>query len=228
MRSLASLHLIPLFVIMILSMRSVSCFQMMKRLPLRTHHHLCLRSSSSSSSYQDTIFALSSSGSYAIKTGVSVIRISGPKAFHCLEKLLTKAPSGAQSHTKVSLPKPRYASLRRIFDPQSGDTLDQALVLTFSSPNSFTGEDVVELHTHGSRAVILGVFQALEYLNQAPSTTSSSASEESIGSNVESMSGMKGSVRPAERGEFTRRAFENGKMDLTEGWLLIAYSTHFS
>jgi tRNA modification GTPase len=72
--------------------------------------------------------------------------------------------------------------------------LDHALVLWFPGPRSFTGEDVVELHCHGGRAVILGIFAALEELEN----------------------GGKQRIRPAERGEFTRRAFDNGRMDLTE------------
>lgn len=73
--------------------------------------------------------------------------------------------------------------------------LDKCIVLWFPMPHSFTGEDVCEFHLHGSAAVIKGVMQALEWLN-----THSSSSP----------------IRPAAAGEFTRRAFENGKMDLTE------------
>jgi tRNA modification GTPase len=144
----------------------------------------------------DTIFALSSSGSYSTKTGVAVVRISGPHAYYCLSELLKKDPSSI-----VSLPSARQASLRRLFCPGSGDLLDQALVLCFPSPRSFTGEDVVELHTHGSRAVIQSLFTAFEDINKQLSRTEVN---------------RVGVVRPADRGEFTRRAFENGKMDLTE------------
>ena len=136
----------------------------------------------------DTIFALSSGGGQ--KTGVAVIRISGPASDECLMRLLQKLDQGER---EISLPKPRLASLRRIFSPGTQDLLDQALILRFPGPNSFTGEDVVELQTHGSRAVIQGVFAALE-----------------------DCTSDKGRVRPAERGEFTRRAFGNGRMDLTE------------
>lgn len=126
----------------------------------------------------ETIFALSSgTGSTA---GVAVIRLSGSAAFEVTRSMLT-APS--------LLPEPRVAALRRLRDPATAEVLDQALVLCFPGPKSFTGEDVVELHLHGSRAVIAGVTDALA---------------------------ASGSVRPAERGEFTRRAFENGRMDLTE------------
>jgi tRNA modification GTPase len=122
---------------------------------------------------QDTIFALASGTGTA---GVAVIRISGPSAFSTL-KLLTKKP----------LPKHRYASLRELLDA-NGNRLDQALVLSFPAPNSFTGEDIIELHLHGGRAVIEGVFIVLNSID---------------------------GLRMAEPGEFSRRAFENNKMDLT-------------
>lgn len=137
----------------------------------------------------DTIFALSSGP--LSKTGVAVIRISGPNSRHCLESLITKDAS-------VSIPKfpeARRASLRKLYDPKTKDVLDHALVLWFPGPKSFTGDDIVELHCHGGRAVILGVFSALEHLDE---------------------SSRNFSIRPAERGEFTRRAFDSGRMDLTE------------
>lgn len=85
-------------------------------------------------------------------------------------------------------PRPRRASLRMLRDPQSGAALDRALVLWFPSPASLTGEDVLELQVHGGRAVIGAIFEALTDMP---------------------------AVRPAEPGEFTRRAFLNGRMDLT-------------
>ena len=86
------------------------------------------------------------------------------------------------------LPKPRRASLRRRFDPVSRETLDQALVVFMPGPKSFTGEDVVELHLHGGPAVTDAVLSALAGLG----------------------------LRPAGPGDFTRRAFEHGRLDLTE------------
>jgi tRNA modification GTPase len=80
------------------------------------------------------------------------------------------------------------ASLRRLRAPGSAELLDQALVLWFPGPRSYTGEDSAELHLHGGPAVIAGVAEALVALG----------------------------ARPAEPGEFTRRAFLNGRMDLTE------------
>uniref|UniRef100_A0A674H549 5-taurinomethyluridine-[tRNA] synthase subunit GTPB3, mitochondrial n=1 Tax=Taeniopygia guttata TaxID=59729 RepID=A0A674H549_TAEGU len=85
-------------------------------------------------------------------------------------------------------PPPRVLALRRIRDPRSAETLDRGLVVWFPGPNSFTGEDCAELHVHGGPAVVSGVLQAL---------------------------GRLPGLRPAEPGEFTRRAFAHGKLDLT-------------
>jgi tRNA modification GTPase len=86
------------------------------------------------------------------------------------------------------VPEPRKAALVRLRDPAVGDVIDEALVLWFPAPRSETGEDTVELQIHGGPAVIAGVLDAL---------------------------GKIPSFRPAEPGEFTRRAFENGQLDLT-------------
>jgi tRNA modification GTPase len=88
--------------------------------------------------------------------------------------------------TKKGLPRPRQATRRR-FLGMDGDTIDDGLVLWFPSPGSFTGEDLAELHLHGGKAILDAIFAALERLG----------------------------LRPAEGGEFTRRAVENGKLDLT-------------
>jgi tRNA modification GTPase len=88
-----------------------------------------------------------------------------------------------------SLPPPRKAALRTLRDPESSESLDRALVLLFPRPSSFTGEDVVEFHVHGGPAVIAGVVGAL---------------------------GRLPGMRAAEAGEFVRRAFANGRLDLTE------------
>lgn len=138
------------------------------------------------SSFGDTIFALSSGP--MVKSGVAVIRVSGSLSKNCLETLLF----GQQ------YPKPRRASLRRLYCPKSKSMLDNAIVLWFPGPRSFTGEDVVEFHVHGSRAVITGMFEAFEFLDTNISSTRNDR------------------IRPADRGEFTRRAFDNGRMDLTE------------
>src|SRR5271165_5475454 len=121
----------------------------------------------------DTIFALASGSARA---AIAVMRVSGPAA----ERAVAALCGGA-------LPAARHASLRRLRDP-AGEMLDQALVLWFPGPGSYTGEDCAELHLHGGRAVIDGIADAL--------TTAG--------------------LRPAEPGEFTRRAFLNGRMDLVE------------
>lgn len=87
------------------------------------------------------------------------------------------------------LPQPRTARVRKLRDPESGDVLDHGLVLWFPGPASFTGEDVAEIQGHGGVASINALLAAL--------------------------SGIPG-CRQAEAGEFTRRAFANGRMDLTE------------
>ena len=87
-----------------------------------------------------------------------------------------------------NLPVPRHAALRTVRRPD-GQFLDRALVLIFPGPTSFTGEDCAELHLHGGRAVVNAVLQSLAGFNNA---------------------------RLAEAGEFSRRAFEHGKMDLVE------------
>ncbi|KAJ1678344.1 tRNA modification GTPase gtpbp3, mitochondrial [Spiromyces aspiralis] len=63
---------------------------------------------------------------------------------------------------ELGLPKPRYTSLRRIVSPEApGDTIDIGLTLRFAAPNSFTGEDMVELHVHGGNAVVVDVLEGL-------------------------------------------------------------------
>src|SRR5437868_10780448 len=122
----------------------------------------------------DTIFALSSGRPPA---AISVIRISGPRAHEGGRRL-----AGA-------LPEPRTAAVRELRHPETGELLDDALVLRFDGPASSTGEDIVELQCHGGRAVVDAVLSALGTLE---------------------------GMRVAEPGEFTRRAFENGRIDLTE------------
>ncbi len=122
----------------------------------------------------ETIFAPATARG---RGGVAVIRISGPHADSALEALSGKVPG-----------VPRLAELRELRDPQSEKVLDQALVLFFQGPHSFTGEDVVELHLHGGLAVVDSVVEGL---------------------------GKIAGLRFAEPGEFSRRAVENGKFDLS-------------
>ncbi|MFD1160227.1 tRNA uridine-5-carboxymethylaminomethyl(34) synthesis GTPase MnmE [Roseovarius aestuarii] len=121
----------------------------------------------------DTVYALSTAQG---KAGVAVIRISGPQALSAARALCGDVPPF------------RQASLRNLHDA-AGRRLDEALVLTFPEDGSFTGEDVVELQTHGSVAVISSLLDELS---------------RSVG------------LRPAEPGEFTRRALENGRLDLAQ------------
>ncbi len=121
----------------------------------------------------DTIFALASAQG---KAGVAVIRVSGAQALEAVEQLC---------QTSMTAPS---RGLRRVMDI-TGDLIDEALVLTFQGPHSFTGEDVVEFQTHGSTAVVSAVLDRL---------------------------GKVKGLRLAEPGEFTRRALENGKLDLSQ------------
>jgi len=126
-----------------------------------------------------TLYTTARSPTFPIRTGrppaaIAVVRVSGPRAADAITALGGK------------IPEPRRAGLRRLRD---GDTLiDEALVLWFPGPKTETGEDMVEMHLHGGRAVIAAVLAAL---------------------------GKLPGFRPAEAGEFTRRAFANGRLDLT-------------
>jgi len=102
--------------------------------------------------------------------------------------------SGPRAHLAAkqiagSLPEARNAAVRELRDPFSGELLDEALVLRFDAPASSTGEDIAELHCHGGRAVVDAVLATLRAVE---------------------------GLREAQPGEFTRRAFENGRIDLTE------------
>jgi tRNA modification GTPase len=120
-----------------------------------------------------TIFALSSGRGRA---GVAVVRLSGPRAGDVLDLMAPPRP------------KPRFAAFRRVRDPQSGEVIDEGLVLYFAGPKTETGEDIAELHIHGGRAVIARTLAAIGRIE---------------------------GCRLAEPGEFSRRAFLNGKIDLT-------------
>jgi len=123
---------------------------------------------------QPTIFAVSSGLPPA---AIAVLRISGQEAGTALAAL-------AQT-----LPAPRRATVAELRDPIDGTLLDRALILWLPGPATVTGEDMVELHLHGGRAVVAAVFSVLERLP---------------------------GMRAAEAGEFTRRAFQNGRIDLAE------------
>ncbi len=120
-----------------------------------------------------TIYALSSGPGLS---GVAVIRISGEET-----------PSILKLLTKKDLPSPRVATLSKIIDSNNSELIDEALVLWFPGPNSYTGEDMAEFHVHGSTAVIKAIHKALEDTKKC---------------------------RIAEPGEFTKKAFQNGKINL--------------
>ncbi len=122
----------------------------------------------------DTIYAVASGGG---KAAICVIRLSGPRCADVLARMIRQPVV------------PREAALRRIWAPSTGALLDQALVLHFEAPASFTGEDGVELHLHGGRGVVAAVLRELD-----------------------AMPGL----RPAAPGEFTRRALMAGKLDLAQ------------
>lgn len=119
----------------------------------------------------DTVYALATAQG---KAGVAVVRVSGPCAFD------------ACGYICGDVPEPRRAALRVLRDCD-GERLDQALVLTFAEKQSFTGEETVEFHLHGSAAVVAAVLDRLGRIE---------------------------GLRLAEPGEFTRRALENGRLDL--------------
>ncbi len=124
-----------------------------------------------------TIYALSTVFG---KSGVAVIRVSGADALNVIKEI-----------TKINVEniKPRYAYYTPILDKNNRDLLDKALVVYFKAPHSFTGEDVVEINCHGSKAVLNSVLNCLGSFSE---------------------------LRLAEAGEFSKRAFYNQKMDLTE------------
>lgn len=127
----------------------------------------------------DTIFALSSAPG---KSGVAVIRISGNDLSKLFKHIINKKK-----------PESRHAYFTN-FKDDSGDLIDQCIAIYFNAPYSFTGEDIIEIHSHGSPAVINKIFEFLRI----------------------------NGCRIANRGEFSRRAFYNNKMDLTDVDGLIA------
>ena len=141
------------------------------------------------SAASDTIYALSSA---AGRAGVAVVRVSGPGAGVALTALAGRLPEPRRATLRQLQQQSEAAAADKIADATAAsgtEAIDQALVLWFPAPASYTGEDMAELHVHGGRAVIEAVLAAL---------------------------GAQAGLRLAEPGEFTRRAFLNGKLDLAQ------------
>ena len=124
----------------------------------------------------DTIVALSTPPG---RSGIGVVRLSGPDSLPIMRRLVADEDFA---------PEPNLLTLRFLLDPLTGEQLDQGLVCYFKGPHSFTGEDLVELHCHGSPLVLRGVIDA------------------AIGCGA----------RMANAGEFSLRAVVNGRLNLTE------------
>ena len=120
-----------------------------------------------------TIYALSSGPGLS---GVAVIRVSGPETKKVLKNI-----------TFLPLPEPKSASLRKFKDPETKDLIDEGILLWFPGPQSYTGEDMAELHVHGSKAVIDAIHKSISKID---------------------------GCRLADPGEFTKIAFQNGKINL--------------
>ena len=126
--------------------------------------------------HTDTIVALSTPPG---RSAIGVVRISGPDALRILRTLLVSDSFN---------PQPNLLSLKSLIDPLTGETLDQALVCFFKAPHSFTGEDLVELHCHGSPVLLRAIIDIV----------------------------LKHDARLAEPGEFSLRAVANGRLKLAE------------
>ncbi|KAH3670606.1 hypothetical protein OGAPHI_001121 [Ogataea philodendri] len=134
---------------------------------------------SSTVPFLPTVYALST---YPARSAIAVVRVTGPASSFVHKSLTSK-----------SVPQPRKAALTKLYHPRSKVLIDQALVLYFNSPHSYTGEDMLELHLHGGTAVVKCILESIEQLHTPEQP-----------------------IRPAEPGEFSRKAFQNGKMDLTQ------------
>ncbi len=120
-----------------------------------------------------TIYALSTGPGIS---GVAVIRISGPDTKEVISKL-----------TKSELPKPRFATVKKFNKINNNELIDEGILIWFPGPKSYTGEDMAEIHVHGSRAVIEAIHNSISKIENC---------------------------RLAEPGEFTKIAFQNGKVNL--------------
>eukprot|EP00002_Diphylleia_rotans_P033105 TRINITY_DN7007_c0_g1_i2.p1 TRINITY_DN7007_c0_g1~~TRINITY_DN7007_c0_g1_i2.p1 ORF type:complete len:433 (-),score=77.64 TRINITY_DN7007_c0_g1_i2:157-1455(-) len=140
--------------------------------------HCCYSEKSILKDDKDTIYALSTAPG---KSGVAVIRISGSEAKQVLDRMCRF----------VMEPERDKLTQTSIVHPKTRELLDKGMAVWFKGPRSYTGEDTVEFHLHGSPAVVRNTLEAIQSINR----------------NI---------FRPALAGEFTRRAYENGKIDLIQ------------
>ena len=125
-------------------------------------------------------------------TGDTIFALSSGGARAAIAVVRVSGPTAAEALTRIGgapLPEPRRVALRRFREPETGEPIDQGLALWVPAPGSATGEDMAEFHVHGGPSVIAALCEALAALP---------------------------GLRPAEPGEFTRRAFEAGRLDLTQ------------
>ena len=120
-----------------------------------------------------TIYALSTGPGVS---GVAIVRISGPEASKVIESL-----------TRKKIPTPRVATLRKINNINTSELIDEGIILWFPGPESYTGEDMAEIHVHGGKAVVFALQNEIAKVNNC---------------------------RLADPGEFTKLAFQNGKINL--------------
>lgn len=152
------------------------------------------RTSPTNAEPPDTIYALSTAHGRA---AIAVIRVSGPACLQVYSKLCPGKPA----------PTPRTATLRRLYSPDPDGALSLkdrildhgALVLYFPAPNTVTGEDILELHVHGGPAIVRSALKAISQCGPS-----------------RGLEGPSTKLRHAEPGEFTKRAFYNGRLDLTQ------------
>lgn len=132
-------------------------------------------------SHSSTIYALSTniknSGS-----AIAIVRVAGSQTLNVIDRI-------TNGRINLYQKKPRQAVLQNLYDFESGELIDKAIILWFPGPKSYTGDDMCEFHIHGSQAVISRLLNVL--------------------------SKVKG-CRPAQEGEFTKRALVNGKLQLIE------------
>ena len=168
------------------------------RFNTRDYHARLHSSPSNLLTGEPTIYALSTASGRA---AIAIIRISGPATTHIYQCLCPSKP----------LPKPRFAAVRSLYTPHlppSPSTLldSSALILHFPGPNTATGENILELHVHGGPAIVRAILSAIPLCSSEPPSSLSQVTTAIYPI----------PIRYAEPGEFTRRAFQNNRLDLTQ------------